>query len=563
MSVLAVASQALSSPSVDWFATVAGLAGGLALFLYGLRELTDALQRVAGDRLSTVLSRLTTNRVTGVVTGGVVTAVLQSSTVTTVVAVGFVGAGVLAAVPAISVVLGANVGTTVTAQIISFDISTWALVAVALGVFGVMVVRRWSVPGNALLGLGLVFLGMQIMTTSMRPLGEVSAVVDILARLDVALLGVLAGALYTVAVNSSTASTAIAITLASTDLITLEAGVAIVIGANIGTCLTAVLAAWGRSPAAKRVAGAHVAINLVGAAIWIGLIPVLADLVMRISDDDVARQVANAHTVFNLSVTVALLPVLGVLVAVLERIFPDPPPDTAEMTMASALDPGLLGSPALALTAARVELSRLANDLAAAIEPAIETALGGSWDELAALGRDDDVVDRRYEAIVDYLSKIGQADLGERQAEELFVVLSIADDLESLGDVHELHIVTLGRRRLERSVHLSDEAVERIRHLGDVVAQVVADLARAIGDNDPRRAEEVVLAKDRINTALAKAFVAQAGRLVDQGTRDLAPFALERDLLEATRRIYYFAKRAASTQMLGRVTESSVVHRDP
>ncbi len=542
--------------TISWFGVIAGFAGGLALFMFGLSELTDALQRLAGDRLRAVLSRLTINRATGALTGALVTAILQSSTVTTVVAVGFVSAGVLGSVQAISIVLGANVGTTVTAQVISLDINTWALVLVALGVYGVLAARRWQASARVMFGLGLLFIGMQVMAEAMAPLRDNDSVIEALSQLQIPALGVLVGATYTALVRSSSAATALAITLAAQGLIELEAGVAIVIGANVGTCITAVLAAWGRSAAAKRVAAAHVFINIFGALLWIGFIGNLADLSERVSGDlGVARQLANAHTIFNLSVTLVMLPLLGMLVRFVDRLFPDPPPDSLQIPVVSALDSGLLGSPSLALTAARIEIGRLAADLATAVEPATEVAISGSWDQLAGLSRQDDVVDQRYRKIIEYLTKIGQADLSERRTDELFMLISITDDLESLGDVLEQHFVTLGRRRLERSIRLDANAVDRIRELASVVAQRAHDLAHAIAVNDRDTAQQVVDAKDSINTMLARAFVDQAERLVDQGSRDLAPFALERDLLEASRRVYYFTKRAAASQAAGRIND--------
>lgn len=556
-------STGLSSSPVDpengieWFPLVAGFVGGLALFLYGLRELTDALQRLAGDRLRSVLGRLTTNRVTGLLTGAGVTAVVQSSTVTTVVAVGFVSAGVLGSVQAISVVLGANVGTTVTAQVISLDINTWAFVLVALGGFGVLSARRerWQPQARVLLGLGLLFIGMQIMGNAVAPLRDNESFVDLMARLGSPAYGVLVGASYSALVRSSSAAAALAITMANEQLISLEAGVAIVIGANIGTCITAAMAAIGRPPAAQRVAAAHVAINVIGALAWIGFTGQLADLGRSMSgSDDVARSLANAHTIFNISVAVAMLPLLGILIWVLERWLPDPaPPEVSDRR--SALDSGLLSTPALALTAVRVELGRLADALARQIEPAARSAIEGSWNELAAITRADDETDRRYRAIVEYLTDVGQGGLSERRTDELFLLLAMAEDIESLGDALEINLVTTGQRRIEQSVTLDAAATSHVIEVARVVAEAVRLVGHAIASDDRDAARDVIDMKPGLEALMRQAFVDQAGRLVARGTVDLPAFSIERDVLEALHRMFHFAKRAAANEVAGRINE--------
>lgn len=540
---------------IDWFPLVAGFFGGLGLFLYGLRELTEALTRIAGDRMRDVLARLTTNRVSGLLTGAAVTAVVQSSTVTTVVSIGFVSAGVLGSVQAIAIVLGANVGTTITAQIISFDIDSWALVFVAVGAFGILSARRerWRPQAQTLFGLGLLFVSMQIMSVAMAPMRDSETFVDLLSRLDLPVFGMLIGAVYSALVRSSSAATALAITMAGQGLITLEAGVAIVIGANIGTCVTAALAAIGRQPAAKRVAAAHVSINVLGALAWIGFTGQLASLGRWMTGtDDIARQLANAHTVFNVSVALVMLPLLGFLVSALERLIPDPPvPEPAP----SALDAGLLSTPALALAAARIELGRLATGLAARIGPAAETAMSGTWSQLGSITRADDDVDRGYREIVAYLTDVGQGDLSERRTDELFVLLAAADDIESLGDVLEINLVTIGQRRIEQAVDLDAVATSHIRELAAAVTEAVASVGEAITANDVERARDVVAMKSGINALLSRAFLDQAGRLVRRGTHDLDAFSIERDTLEALRRMYYFAKRAAAGIVAGSVTD--------
>jgi phosphate:Na+ symporter len=537
-----------SGEPIEWFPLVAAFVGGLGLFLYGLRELTEALKLLAGDRLREILGRLTRNRVAGLLTGAAATAVLQASAITTVVAVGFVSAGVLTVVQAVSVVLGANIGTTVTAQIISFDVNAWALVLVAFGAFGVMSVRRrrWHPQARVLLGLGLLFVAMQVMAEGMAPLRGNSSFIELMTRLDAPALGVAVGTAYTALIRSSSATTALAITMANEQLISLEAGVAIVIGANVGTCVTVAFAAIGRSRPAMRVAAAHVAINVLGAVVWVGFTTQLAEAARWVTGgDEVARQLANAHTIFNVSVALVLLPFLGPLVRLLELLIPD----EVDSGPQSALDPGLLGTPPLALEAVRVELGRLATRVAGTIEQSAAITIGGSWRDLAQLARDDDVVDERYRSIVEYLTAIGRAELTGEQTDELFVLLAAADDIENIGDVLEVNMATLGERRIELGIHLESAAVQHIREVAAEVARAVSLVAVAVRDADIECARDVQAMKPGVNALLSHAFTDQASRLVADGKRDLEPFALERDVLEALRRIYYFAKRTAAGQV--------------
>jgi phosphate:Na+ symporter len=540
---------------------LAGLFGGLGLFLVGLRQLTDGLKQLAGDRLRVVLARLTGNRVLGLLTGAGVTALVQSSSVTTVVAVGFVSAGVLGVTQALSVVLGANVGTTITAQAVAFDIESWAMVLVAVGALGTLRTRRdrWQPRAAAVFGIGLVFVGMQVMSTSMSPLRTDAGFVELMADLESPLLGLLVGAAFTAVVQSSSATTALVITLAAGGLVSLDAGVALVIGANVGTCVTAGLAAIGKSRPAIRVAVAHVLINLLGALVWIGATGVLADLAVWMpGDSSVARQLANAHTVFNLSVALVLLPLLGPVERLLDRLVPD----RVGAPRVSALDHRLLPTPALALAAARVELGHLAARVAESIPGAAVATVSGGWTAQEELQRGDDEIDDRYREIVEYLADIGQETLSEEQADELLLLLAAADDVESMGDIVEINLATLGQRRLERGTHLGTTAVRHVLDTAAEVARAVTLMSVAIAEGDQDAARRVVAMKPTVNGHLGRAFTDQAHRLVAEGTDRLAAFALERDMLESLRRVYYFAKRVSAAE-LARVAGSATDQATP
>ena len=264
-----------------------GLFGGLALFLFGMDMLTRALKRVTGDRMKALLARLTDNRFKGAILGAGVTAVVQSSSVTTVLLVGFISAGVMTFAQSVAVIMGANIGTTITAQILAFKVTAAALPMTTVGV-AVMLASRsraWQEYGQALVGLGLVFYGMSLMSEAVAPLGTYADFLGFMASLESAALGILAGAVFTALMQSSSATTGILIVLAGQGFISLEAAIGVALGANIGTCITALLAAIGKPREAVRAAIVHTLFNVAGALAWVWFIPQLASVAVLVAPD--------------------------------------------------------------------------------------------------------------------------------------------------------------------------------------------------------------------------------------------------------------------------------------
>jgi phosphate:Na+ symporter len=319
---------AVETTPLELLPLVMGLLGGLALFLFGLEQMTAALKAVAGDRLRMVLARLTVNRLAGVATGAFVTSVIQSSSVTTVLVIGFISSGLMSLSQAVGVIFGANIGTTVTAQIIAFKVTKLSLALLAGG-FALTLVSASEIlrhHGRGMLGLGLVFLGMTMMSEAMAPLREHAPFVAWMVRFENPLLGIAASAVFTGLVQSSSATTGIVIAMASQGLITLPAGIALIFGANVGTCVTALLATIGKPREALRAALVHLVFNVGGVLIWVGGIDELARWVATISPKAIGldgaarlaaetpRQIANAHTIFNVANTAIFLP-FGALLA--------------------------------------------------------------------------------------------------------------------------------------------------------------------------------------------------------------------------------------------------------
>jgi phosphate:Na+ symporter len=536
-----------------------GLLGGLALFLFGMEQMSTALKAVAGDRLKDILARLTTHRITAVLTGAFVTAVLQSSSITTVLLVGFISAGLMSLSQAIGVIMGANIGTTITAQIIAFKITSYALLMVAIG-FALLFLgtkERIRQQGGVVMGLGLVFFGMGVMGDAMSPLRDYAPFLRAMARMENPLLGILAGTVFTAIIQSSSATAGIVIVMASQGLLTLSGGIALCLGANIGTCITAILAAIGKPRESLRAAMVHVVFNVAGVLLWVSFVDELAWLAMRVSPHstsltgaariaaDMPRQIANAHTIFNVANTFVFLPFAPQFARLVERLVPDRPIEEEEQVRAKYLDEELLSTPALALDRARLEIVRLGarvEEMAEAILPAILT---GSNATLTAVAKMDDMVDALHGQIVTYLGKISQVPLTEAQTEDFLKLMETTNDLESIGDIIETNLVTIGRERISQGVTISRPTKDVIAEFHSAVSSALADAMLAATERSKEAAQRVVDMKREINRLASSAALHEARRLVAKEPNRLPAYAVEMDILENLKRIYYFCKRIA------------------
>jgi phosphate:Na+ symporter len=551
--------------ALDWIPLVVGLVGGLALLLFGLGELTSSLRAVAGDSLRVLLARLTDRRPTAVLTGAFATAVVQSSTATTVLVVGFVGAGLMTFPGSLGVLLGSNVGTTVTAQVVAFDIAEWALAIVAVGFAATVAARSMKGQGwgTAVIGLGLVFLGMQAMAGALSPLRTHPPFVELLAGVGGPLLGVVAGTLVTALIQSSSATTVLAVVLASQGLLTLEAGIGVVIGANIGTCLTAAVVAVGKSRDAQRAAAAHILFNLVGGVVWLVLIGQLAALATWVSPSrpdldgaarlaaEVPRQLANAHTIFNVGTVLGFFWFLGPVERLIRRLLPDrrevePPPGEPRYL---AVD--LLPTPALALEAAGREVRRLGELVLDMLTAAPRAVLSGTREELRALRAADDDVDDLYASIVDYLAHIPEGGLSEADGRRLMVLLDVANTLESVADLVETNLVQLGIRRLDAGLRPSDSTEELLGSLFDTVTITVADAVTAVVDGDDDAEGRVLGGRRDLNRRLGAARTRQADRLRGSPRQRGRLYAIEIDVIDLIKRIEYLARHMVRTAQVG------------
>ncbi len=546
---------------VAWAAMGMNLFGGLAIFLFGMDQMSDALKAVAGERMKVVLAKLTTNRFMGAITGAFVTAVIQSSSVTTVLVVGFITAGLMSLAQSIGVIMGANIGTTVTAQIVAFKVTKAALLMVAVG-FTMMFFShqdRIKQYGAMLMGLGLVFFGMAVMSDAMKPLRSYQPFLDLMVTMENPLVGILIAAAFTGLIQSSSATTAIVIVMATQGFITLPAGIALAFGANIGTCVTALLASIGKPREAVRAAAVHILFNVFGVLVWLGFIDYLAAFVTLISPtseglsgteklaSEAPRQIANAHTVFNVANTVIFIWFTGPMARLVERLVPDKPLDEKVIVKAKYLAEELLETPSLALERARLEIGHMGEVVMRMVGEMMPAVTAGDRDSLKEVAKIDDAVDILYGEIVSFLGEISRKPLNDKQMSEFMKLMDSVKDLENIGDIIETDLVALGQKRIEQGVMVSAQTQDVLNALHAEVSKAVAQAIDAVTQEDQHKAQEVIAAKLDITKLVEAAERHQAKRLIAEEPGRLQAYAVEVDIIEKLRRIYYYAKRIAKS----------------
>ena len=561
----AMAEQTAAPASdIDWLQLAMGLFGGLALFLAGLEVLSEGLKMAAGDTLRTVLQKLTVNRFAGAATGAFVTAVLNSSSVTTVLVVGFVTAGVMTLQQSVGVIMGANIGSTFTAQILAFNVSAYALILVAVGFFMYFAGRteRTKHFGMMIMGLGLVFYGMGLMSDGMKPLRTYEPFMELLVRMENPLFGILAGAVFTGLVQSSAATVGIAIAMASEGLLTLPAGIALALGANIGTCVTALLAALGKPTEAVRAAVVHISFNILGVVVWLPFLSVLADMAIAISPvaagldgkeklaAEVPRQIANANTMFNVINTMLFIGFTNWFARLAERLVPERVTPPGVIIEPEFLDEGALKAPSVALENARHEIERAGTITLSMMDQLGDALEKGDKDMLGEVTRRDDEVDILDAEILRYLGKIRQAMLTEDEGYTHQALMSSMANIESLGDIMETDMVGTAKVFLEGEFEASTEETREMVHgLWDSVRRAVELAVQAVGKNDQRAAQDVLLMKDEIRDFADRLFERHAARLRSDDPKYLQKVRLLMTFIEQLRHMYTLTKRIARTHL--------------
>jgi phosphate:Na+ symporter len=532
------------------------LLGGLALFLYGMEKMTDGLKAAAGQQMNTLLAKLTGNPVLGAITGAIVTAVIQSSSVTTVLVVGFVSAGLMTLVQSVGVIFGANVGTTVTAQIVAFNTTALAYPLIAIG-FVMTFVWKQGVArhyGAMLLGLGLIFYGMAVMGSAMSPLRTHEGFAELLQSLQNPFLGMLAGAAFTALVQSSSATIGLAVVMATQGLLSLPAGIAILFGAKIGTGITAVLAAIGKPRDAQRAAAVHVLFNVLGALIWLPFIPQLAMLAEMVSPvaghlqgverlaEEAPRQIANAATLWATANTLIFLPFAALFAKMAMKIIPDRAVEERAIIRPRYLDDTLIQVPSMALERARMELGHM-GELTEAMLAKVKSAFKSR--DLSELSQQHDQVVALREAVIAYLQHIGRGELSDAEADEHANLVAAAGEIETMSAAISRDLAPLARSIKEADITLSSETTALLERLFQTIQESAHSALLALVEGDERMAQTVVANRDAIIELAAEFHRQQSARLAQDDPNRLLKHRVQFEMLDRLRRVYNVAEHMA------------------
>ncbi|RGY79753.1 Na/Pi cotransporter family protein [Dorea sp. AM58-8] len=499
---------------------VFGLAGGLALFLYGMNSMSDALQKAAGEKMKKILEFLTKNPIMGVLAGALVTAVLQSSSATTVMVIGFVSAGLMSLPQAISVIFGANIGTTMTAQLMAFKITDYIYPIIFVGFMLYFASKKEKVKnvGLVIFSFGLLFEGIEIMGSVMKPLANSPIFVELMAKVsDIPVLGVLLGAVMTLVVQSSSATIAVLQNFASqpgpdgvTSVIGLAGAIPILFGDNIGTTITALLASIGQSKNAKRTALAHSIFNITGSIVFLFLIPVLAKFVQFISPkgpevEVISRQIANAHTTFNVVCTLVWLPLIPLMVKIVTTIVRGDDTKKVHSYEPQYLDDKMIGQPIPAMYMVSNEINRIATSTEKMLKILKEIVSGDNKEETKSLFKKyHDAIKTLQDAIVTYISKLftGGA-LTEVQAERVAGYLAIANNIDRIADRCG-DVVNIYERIGTSEKILSEQAKEELAQCVTIAEELFEQAITAVATDNVDQAEQVIKDKKRMRKAQKK-----------------------------------------------------------
>lgn len=483
------------------------LLGGLGLFLYGMQMMSGGLEAAAGNKMKKILEKLTSNRFLGVLVGAVITAVIQSSSATTVMVVGFVNSGMMTLRQAVWIIMGANVGTTITGQLIALDVGAIAPLFAFAGVAMVVFVKnqRFHHIGTIIAGLGILFIGMDMMSSSMMPLRESEAFVSLMTKFSNPILGILAGAVFTAIIQSSSASVGILQALATSGLITLPNAVFVLFGQNIGTCITAVLASIGTNRNAKRTTVIHLMFNLIGTVLFtvICILTPLTSLVESFTPGNVTAQIANMHTLFNVVTTLLLLP-FGVFLAKLAtRILPerkeemDASMHLEYLRVGESKKESSIGLSAIALDGIQKELLRMMEMAEKNVADSFDAVREGTTRLLQSVTEREEYIDFLNKEISKYISGILAKEKNPETSRQISALFKVCGNLERIGD-HAMNICEYTRMMEEKGISFSKSARDEIQNMQKISLEAIRNMKK-IGESDGKDIGEIERLEQKID----------------------------------------------------------------
>jgi phosphate:Na+ symporter len=474
------------------------LFGGMLLLLYGIKLLNDGLQEAAGSKIRSLLRSITSNRFTAVGGGAFITGLIQSSSATSVMLVGFVSAGLMSFRQTLAVILGADIGATLTVQLIAFHVYDYAVLLIGIGLSFFLFTKRllYRNIGQGLLGFGFVFLSLKIMIDAMTPLQGNDLFRQVfIALTDSPAIGIVLSAGVTALIHSSAATIGIALALATSGMIPLHAAINIILGANIGTCATALIASL-RSPAeAQRVAWAHVLFKVVGVLLFLPFLGPFEQLVTSTTPDP-ARQIANANTLFNVIMALVFLPFIGLFSKLIMKILPEKAEEKKFGPL--YLDDHVLGTPSLALGQATREALRASDIVKEMLKDAVKVFQSDDPDTIASIKSKDNLIDLLDRHIRLYITRLSSSHLTESQSRRAMAVLEISRNLESIGDIIDRNVMPLAMKRISKGITFSQEGMDEIIRFHEKVMENFDTAISAFAGHDRDLSDTVLRNKEEI-----------------------------------------------------------------
>lgn len=490
------------------------LLGGLALFLYGLYTLSEGFKNVFFKSLKNLLKSLTNNPIKAVGLGTFITSVIQSSSITIVTLIGFLNAGLMNLGQALGVMLGAEIGTTITAQVVAFKIGLYYYPFIIIGClfFFFSKKKEQKVIGQILIGFGILFLGMQTMSQGARVIQEIPLFFNMFDSFsNCAILGVLAGAIFTAIIQSSSATTGLVIAMGMEGVLTLPAAIALILGANIGTCVTGLLASIKSCKSSKRLAIAHLMVNSIGVAIFIFFIPTFSKVVV-LTSSDLSRQIANAHTIFNVLVVLGVLPILGLFKTLVEKIIPG---EIMEVERGvKFLEYKILHIPSLAISQAQKEVLRMAEITRGMLEKSQKALFTGDKELIQVIENEEESVDELHHILDDYLTKISSQGISGEESQKMAILLHAVTDIERIAD-HANNLAEISEFKSKNKIKFSDSAEKELSVMLSKAIQSFSYAIKALEKNDREIAQKTLSLEKQVDQLESQLRKSHYNRLKD------------------------------------------------
>lgn len=481
---------------------IIGIMGGLGLFLFGMNLMGEALEKAAGSKLKKIIELLTSNIFMGVLVGTLVTAVIQSSSATTVMVVGFVNAGIMTLPQAVGVIMGANIGTTVTAQLVSIDMNGLAPVALGIGIILYLFGGKPKTKhiAEVLIGFGILFTGMDFMKEAVQPLSEYQGFTNALLTFGkYPILGLLLGFGITAIIQSSSASMGMLVVLASQGLIPLSSALPILYGQNIGTCVTSLLSSIGASISARRAALIHLIFNVLGTIIFLLFLnKIVVAGVTYMDPNNVARQIANVHTIFNIASTLILLPFNKVIIKMATKLVPETHTEDDDMKVVKFIDDRIIETPSIALVNVEKETLRMGEKSKQSLDCAMKAIMEKSDKDIASTFKKEKTINELQKTILNYLLKLSKAPLNEESREVIDSLFNTVNDIERIGD-HAENLAELAESSINNDVIFSDNARNELNDMYNKVLSTYTYALESMRTSDVDLACKVIKMEEQVD----------------------------------------------------------------